>query len=266
MARWGNTSGYEVRDYVRVALGILMSLAIVALLVLAFLPRQAPATSASEPASAPTSATPSPGESESPAPVETPAPAPAITDLTIIGDGWTSGSNADSGPDARWPALVGDQFGLETRPNGASGSGYVSSGTASLTFAGLAEQIDPNTGAILVVGSSNDSDGTYDTIYAAATELYAALSQRAPGVPVVVIGPAYLEAAAGLSPAEVTNRDAVRDAATAAGLTFVDPVAEDWFAAEDASLVAANGVNPNDAGQAYLAERIAPTVQALLGR
>lgn len=240
-----------------------MSLAIVALLVLAFLPRQVPPTSASEPVPVPTSAAPSSDAGASPA-QETPAPAPAITNLTVIGDGWTSGSTADSGPEARWPAIVSGRLGVEARPAAASGSGYISSGSSGLTFAGLAEEIDPNTGAILVVGSSNDSDGTYDAIYGAASELYAGLSQRAPGVPVVVIGPAHLEAAEGLSEAEIANRDAVRDAATAAGLTFVDPVAEDWFAAEDASLVAANGVNPNDAGQAYLADRIAPTIEALL--
>jgi lysophospholipase L1-like esterase len=250
----------------RVALGVLMSLGIVGLLVLAFTPRQGSANSAAE-STSPASSAPiaSATPSESAAPVESEPPAPVITDVTVIGDGWTSGSNADSGPEARWTTLVGQQLAIETRPAGAAGAGYVSTGGSGQTYADLLEGTDAATGALLVIGSSNDAGSSYDEIFGAAASLYAAVAERSPGVPVVVIGPAYLEAAAGLGSAELTNRDAVRDAAVAAGLTFVDPVAEDWFGAEDDSLVAANGVNPNDAGQAYLAERIAPTVQALLG-
>ncbi|WP_207454596.1 SGNH/GDSL hydrolase family protein [Herbiconiux sp. SYSU D00978] len=257
-----------MKDWIRVALGVLMSLGIVALLVMAFLPRQAPSTAAGEPAAEPTTAAPiaSAPPSEPAAPVETAPSAPAITNITVIGDGWTSGSSANSGPDALWPALIGQQFAVETRPAGAPGSGYVASGSSGSTFLDLVQESDPATGAIVVFGSSNDSGATYDELYASAAELYEALAQRSPDAPVLVIGPAYLESAEGLSSEEITNRDAIRDAAVAAGLTFVDPVAEDWFAAEDPELVAANGVNPNDDGQVYLAERIAPSIQALLGR
>jgi hypothetical protein len=56
-------------------------------------------------------------------------------------------------------------------------------------------------------------------------------------------------------------RDAVRDAAVAAGVTFVDPLVEEWFTG-GVGLIADDGVSPNDAGHAYLAGVLEPYLPA----
>ena len=44
---------------------------------------------------------------------------------------------------------------------------------------------------------------------------------------------------------------------------FVDPLAEGWFVGRP-DLIGADGVHPNDAGHAYLAEKIAPLIRSQL--
>ncbi len=58
-------------------------------------------------------------------------------------------------------------------------------------------------------------------------------------------------------------RDALATVARASGATFVDPLAERWFV-DRPDLIAVDGVHPNDAGHAYLAQRIAPLIAAAL--
>lgn len=60
------------------------------------------------------------------------------------------------------------------------------------------------------------------------------------------------------------NRNAVRDSATARGIAFVDPLEEGWFRDGITGLIGLDGVHPNDAGHAYLAEKLAPHIQSLL--
>ena len=51
----------------------------------------------------------------------------------------------------------------------------------------------------------------------------------------------------------------------AAGATFVDPIADRWFVGRP-DLIGADGVHPNDAGHAYIADKIAPLIGAQLTR
>ena len=58
-------------------------------------------------------------------------------------------------------------------------------------------------------------------------------------------------------------RDIVRDEATAIGATFVDPLAQRWLW-DDPALIGPDWIHPDPAGQRYLAEKIAPLIQAEL--
>ena len=51
--------------------------------------------------------------------------------------------------------------------------------------------------------------------------------------------------------------------ARAVGATFVDPLADGWFVGRP-ELIGADGVHPTDAGQAYMADKIAPLIRAQL--
>ncbi len=59
------------------------------------------------------------------------------------------------------------------------------------------------------------------------------------------------------------NRDVIRAAAVAVGATFVDPIEDAWLVDEPA-LVGPEGVYPNDAGHASIAELLEPAVRVAL--
>ena len=114
--------------------------------------------------------------------------------------------------------------------------------------------------AVIVFGSRNDNSG-YAAVLEGANATYVTIQRRAPEATVVVIGPPWVN---DNPPAwMVEARDAVRDAATARGFRFVDPLADRWFA-ETPGLIGADNVHPNDAGHAYLAEKLAPLVSEAL--
>ena len=67
-------------------------------------------------------------------------------------------------------------------------------------------------------------------------------------------------------PSSVTGlRDTLRTEATAAGATFIDPLAERWFVTDTTQLVSRDGVTLTDQGHRYLAEQLQPRVAAALG-
>ena len=60
-------------------------------------------------------------------------------------------------------------------------------------------------------------------------------------------------------PSSVTDlRDTLRTEATAAGATFIDPLAERWFVTDTTQLVSRDGVTLTDQGHRYLAEQLQP--------
>lgn len=74
----------------------------------------------------------------------------------------------------------------------------------------------------------------------------------------LVIGPVW-----GLTdqipPGVSEARDEIRAQATAFGATFVDPIAEAWFA-DHPEMLSSSAGRVNDAGHYYLAEKIAPLI------
>jgi len=62
----------------------------------------------------------------------------------------------------------------------------------------------------------------------------------------------------------VTDRDAVNAAAHAAGVGFVDPLAEGWFTGDAAAFIGPDGIHPTDQGHRYLADLIRPRIESVL--
>ena len=60
-------------------------------------------------------------------------------------------------------------------------------------------------------------------------------------------------------------RDILSGQANDAGATFIDPISEGWFVGRP-DLIGPDGVHPNDAGHAYMAEKIAPLIHTQLSR
>ena len=208
----------------------------------------------------PPEATVSPsGSGSSPSPT-VPNDDPAF--VLVIGDAITAGS-AEGG----WPARVtaaqeaaGQPVDLDVLA--AAGVGYGRVGADGLNFQGLVESAEGGYDVVIFFGSQSDNAAAVD-IQGAANRAFAAARAASPNAALVAIGPAW----SGGSPPSyiVTNRDGIAAAAAEDGVTFVDPLAEGWFATGvDAELLGLSGQSPTEDGHAFLAERIGPVLQQAL--
>jgi lysophospholipase L1-like esterase len=214
-----------------------------------YVPRTTPVAATTEPATPVT-------------PVESLAQDAVSPLLAVYGDGYASGNEMGGGGAAGWPALVAQQTGTELVLNAVPQAGYASVGATGQDYPALiAASPVPGAAVTVLFGSRNDADEDLSVVEANAAQVIAAVRQGAPGSVIVVVGPVWDDADVPASAFAV--RDVVQTAAQAAGVTFVDPLAEGWFA-QEAGLISADGISPNDAGHAYLARRIAPIVSAAL--
>ncbi|TAK32333.1 MAG: SGNH/GDSL hydrolase family protein [Myxococcaceae bacterium] len=191
---------------------------------------------------------------------------PAPVQIATIGDSYTGGSNMGGNGPANWTSVVAQQLTgpapVEIHKAATSGIGYVSQGTVGVTFLDeVPDAVSPDTRLVVVFGSRNDL-GKPGDVGAAAAKVYAAVRAIAPKATLLVVGPPWIneDVPAGLA----ADRDAVKAAAAAAGATFVDPIADGWFAGAASNLIGADHVHPTDAGHAYMARFLLPRIQQAL--
>lgn len=196
-----------------------------------------------------------------------PAPVPTFEStkpplVTIIGDSYTAGSPENTGPKTLWPVLAREELGFRFQNLAVGGSGYVNLGLDGKPFLAQTGRISSDSDLVLVYGSRNDQPTTDPTVeQQAATALYQAIKDKAPNAQVVVIGPSYVENPA---PAGgVSNADAIRKAAAAAGASYTDAI--DWFHGTPGSYIGGDGIHPTDEGHKYLAKKIEPIIKDALG-
>lgn len=202
------------------------------------------------------------GASETTSPAEPSSAGSPV--LAFYGDRYTGGTPLGGLGAAGWPSIVSERLGAEaTEPHALPDAGYVAaSSLGGLTFESLVtEDPEPDADVTIVFGSRNDFQASPQEITAAATRTVELIRATAPETELLVIGPAWTDAA--VPPELPPVRDAVRQAALAAGVTFVDPLAERWFF-DDIGLIGPDLVSPTDAGHAYLADQIEPFVRDLL--
>ncbi|MGY1743488.1 MULTISPECIES: SGNH/GDSL hydrolase family protein [unclassified Blastococcus] len=175
----------------------------------------------------------------------------------FLGDSYTVGLGGQG-----YVTLAAEELGWSARGAGQSGTGYVARGVAYWMepFGGRVDEVAAARPDVVVVqGSTNDVGQAPDEVRAAAADLFAELAQALPDSRLVVVGPV---AAPVVDPAGVRAiRDAVRDSAVAAGLPFVDPVAEEWLQPSDGLF--ADGLHPDDDGYAQMAAELAAALAEL---
>ena len=215
------------------------------------------------------------GRASAPAPSSSPAPAtssgptptaihPAV--LAFYGDWFVSGTAQGGTGEAGWPAVVSRGVGAEaTEPHAVTDAGYVRpSQVTGDTFATLAEKdSEPTADVTIVFGGRNDYRAGAAEVTAGATRTLQAIRAADPRTQLLVIGPAWIDA--DVPPELPPVRDAVQRAASAAGATFVDPLAEGWVL-DRPGLIGRDGLSPTDKGHVYLADRIEPVVRQLLAK
>jgi lysophospholipase L1-like esterase len=185
--------------------------------------------------------------------------------VAIIGDSFTKGTQfGGQGPDG-WPALVAAQLrhqGIDIAPfvEAEEGSGYVTPGNnEGNVFADqISKVVRPNDRVVIVFASgSNSDDVAADQLQPAVRQTLDAIRAEAPQARLVVIGPVSLKP----DPPATTlqTRDIIRTEVQAVGADFVDPIDTGWFL-DRPDLITPDGIHPNDAGHAYIAEKIAPLI------
>lgn len=193
--------------------------------------------------------------------IEHTAPA-GRTMVTFLGNSFTGGSLMDSGPTSRWPALVSEKLDVSDTVVTADASGYVTRGIGFATYHDLADDVPADSAAVVILGSDDDASKPYAKIKSAALAAFATIRERAPHARILAIATFWVNS----TPPQgiLTSRDAVRDAAAEAHVSFVDPIAEHWLVADPSVTIGSDGLHPTDAGQRELAHRIEPLVAALL--
>jgi len=189
-----------------------------------------------------------------------PTHAPAVV---VIGDSLSTGYGTS--PDSAWPHLIdtsnhATNGTLHVVNAAQNGSGYATIGDNNSTFGSQVEQsVDANTQLVLFFGSVNDIGTEPAAIAEAAAAAYAGAKSRAPGAGILAVGPpSYTETP---DAGTLAVRDALVEAAGAAGVTFVDPIAAGWFLGRVPELVGPDGVHLSKAGQRYVQAQMTELIE-----
>jgi lysophospholipase L1-like esterase len=180
--------------------------------------------------------------------------------IAVYGDSYSAGSAQGGNGPAGWPAIIAGRLGADVRLHAVQGAGYVAGGGGTFL-----EQVqaspEPDADVVVVFGSRNDTGAPTQQISEQAAATYEAVRTASPSAELVVIGPAWSDEA--VPEDTLLVRDAVRSAAEAADLTFVDPLADGWFFGR-LELIGGDAIHPTDEGHAYLAGLIEPVLQESL--
>ena len=179
----------------------------------------------------------------------------------FLGDSYTVGIGASS-PEAGYVQRTAALLGWRAVTQGQGGTGYVnpSDGAGQTVYGGrLGEVAAAQPDIVVVQGSTNDAGRPWESVEAAATELYRGLRAAVPTARVVVLGPLAPPA---VDPAAVGDiRNALARAAFEAGIPFIDPIAAGWLLPVDR--LYADPVHPDDDGYRELGEDLALALRTI---
>jgi lysophospholipase L1-like esterase len=189
--------------------------------------------------------------------------------IAVIGDSYTTGGDEGGLGSKGWTTRAWQLLAREGVPVTADvaaegGAGYGTRGDHGSVFEDLtADVVKPEDVVVVYFGSRNDQgvDPTQLSILAYGT--FQLARRTAPSARFLVIGPPWPTAD---PPDQVLRiRDALKYQAGVAGATFIDPIAAGWFVGRP-DLIGKDGIHPTDAGHAYMAQKIAPLIDAQLAR
>ncbi|MFC5822640.1 SGNH/GDSL hydrolase family protein [Nonomuraea insulae] len=174
-------------------------------------------------------------------------PAPARV-MMFVGDSFTVGS----GPVPTWRTYASEtarMLGWQPIIAGAGGTGFCNQGRAGRTFQRSFEEElawRPAPDLLVISGGHNDRRWSPDHVRRAAASLLAEVRTRWPRTKTVMVGPIWLEDPPRRAYAV---RDALREAARAAGVRFLDPMLRRW----PAEAILPDGVHPTLIGHESIA-------------
>ncbi|MEO8282129.1 MAG: SGNH/GDSL hydrolase family protein [Pseudarthrobacter sp.] len=184
--------------------------------------------------------------------------------VVVIGDSLSTGLGTS--PEQAWPELLQSVHLSDTRPvqvNNAAenGSGYLVAGDDGDTFSmEVQTAVSPDADVVLFFGSDNDAGAEPEELMAAAVLTFAAASSLAPNAVLVAVGP--LSGSEETDPLLAEVRDIEASAAQNLGVTFIDPIAEQWFSDRADALLGPDGEHPSAEGQEFLRDKMQRIVSA----
>ncbi len=192
-----------------------------------------------------------------------------IDHVAVVGDSYTNGTDEGGQGQNGWTNrawLTLARQGVQISPDVASEgrAGYVVRGDHGSVFEDLTGRaVHPDDALVVFFGSRNDEGVDPMQMAGMAHDTFDLARRIALSAKVLVIGPPWPTAD---PPFDVLYvRDTLNSQADWAGATFIDPIREGWFVGRP-DLIGPDGVHPNDAGHAYMAEKIAPLIRAQLSR
>lgn len=185
-------------------------------------------------------------------------------DLLFVGASYTASVGATSSARG-YAAQVGERLGWPERVMAVAGTGYLNpgrhgQGTFAERIASLPAGLRP--GLVVVQGGRNDAAYPPARLQAAVCATVGLIRERFYRPQVVVIGnvPGSLPISAGQRGVE----HAIAAAAHACLVAFIDPIAENWITAANVRRYAGPVPgHPNDAGYAYIADRVVADLHRL---
>jgi lysophospholipase L1-like esterase len=185
--------------------------------------------------------------------------------VVAIGDSFTESTAFGDAGASSWNQVVFRQLrkrgvDVNAESSGEAGSGYVARGIRGTTFGEDARRLlEPDDDLVIIFGGSSDAPENPESVEAAVSETFLLVRKASPRAKLIAAGPA--SPVADPAPDVIRIRDIIRDEAVKIGATFVDPIADKWFAA-DPTLIREDG-SPTDTGHAYIADRLLPVIQGV---
>jgi lysophospholipase L1-like esterase len=185
--------------------------------------------------------------------------------VAVIGDSYTTGTDeGGEGPNAwtarAWQALGRQGLAIAADVAAEGQAGYGVRGDHGSVFMDLtARAVHSDDALVVFFGSRNDQGVAPVLLGEMVRNTFDLARHTAPTAKLLVIGPPWPTADVPDSVRQI--RDTLAAVARRAGATFADPIADRWFAGRP-DLIGEDGVHPNDAGHAYLANKIAPLIGA----
>ena len=194
------------------------------------------------------------GEPQAANPAATPLP--ARPRVLVFGDSYTQGVGAI--PETRGYAYqLGDQLGWDVTVDGVGGTGYVAPGPpqAGVFLKRLATAAPGPFDLVILQGSSNDERQPLADLAPAVDQTVLAFRARYPTARIVLLGPIALDGSAPAAKAAVN--DTLKNYAASHELSFIDPIAESWFAHGESRTMAnpSNG-HPSNEGYVRIRDRL----------
>jgi lysophospholipase L1-like esterase len=192
-----------------------------------------------------------------------------LNHVAVIGDSYTTGTNeGGQGPNAwtarAWQTLAHQGVPIAAAVAAEGRAGYGVRGDHGSIFEDLTGRaVHPDDALVVFFGSRNDQGVDPQLLAEIAYDTLELARRAAPSAKLLVIGPPWPTADVPASVLQI--RDILNAEARAAGAAFADPLADRWFVGRP-DLIGVDGVHPNDAGHAYMADKIAPLIRAQLPR